>query len=254
MQCIFCGQRNPASREHVIPRWVRERLALTSEVTIEVSSAAAARWPNLYIKLDRAVCADCNNGWMSELEKAVQPFLGPMLLNEHAAELATDQQRDLARWAIVKILLLELSMRQQHSRRRTNLGYSPSPAELAWLATHSDPPPRSRVWLGAFDAGGQVATSTQAMLLTAGGGPHGPLPSHVTTMTLGYVLIQVFSIDYVIADAQKLPAFDASPPPPIDQALVRIWPTAHQVVRWPPPAYVDQATLAQVVTWARPSL
>jgi hypothetical protein len=220
-------------------------------VTIEVSSGAAARWPNLYIKLDRAVCADCNNGWMSEMEQAVQPFLGPMLLNEHGVELDAHQQMNLARWAIIKILLLELSMRQQHSRRRTNLGYSPSSAELAWLATNSDPPPRSRVWLGAFDAGGQVATSTQAMLLTADGGPHGRLPSHVTTMTLGYVLMQVFSIDYVIADAQRLPALDASLPSPIDQALVRIWPTAHQVVRWPPPAYVDQATFAQVVIWAR---
>jgi hypothetical protein len=176
---------------------------------------------------------------MSELEQAVQPFLGSMLLNEHGVELDADQQRNLARWAIIKILLLELSMRQQHSRRRTNLGYSPSPAELAWLATHSAPRPRSRVRLGAFDAGGQVATSTQAMLLTADGGPAGPLPSHVTTMTLGYVLMQVFSIDYVIADAQELPAFDASPLPPIDQALVQIWPAAHQVVRWPPPADVS---------------
>jgi hypothetical protein len=89
-----------------------------SPVEIEVNSALAKRWPNLYVKLDRTVCIDCNNGWMSDLEKQVKPYLGPMLVNEHSVDLDAEQQRDLARWALTKILLLELSIRQQHPHRR----------------------------------------------------------------------------------------------------------------------------------------
>jgi hypothetical protein len=251
--CVFCGRRRPGSREHVIPRWVREKLALISEVTIEVNATAAARWPNLYVKLDRAVCSDCNNGWMSRLEDTVKPFLGPMLINERPVELDAAQQRDLARWAVIKVLLLELSIRQQHPRRRQNLGYKPSESELAWLMANQDPPPRSRVWLGAFDAQGQAAVNSQALLLSSDGSSgQDPLFSHVTTLTIGYVLLQVFSIDYVMADARALDPFNSRPAYPFDQALVQIWPIVHQVVRWPPTAYVDQTILGQVVAWARP--
>src|SRR5215472_14798711 len=116
--CIFCGQRKPGSREHVIPRWIRERLDIQADVRIEVNSALAKKWPNLYVKLDRTVCANCNNGWMSDLEEQVKPCLGPMLVNEHSVNLDAEQQRDLARWALIKILLLELSIRQQHPRQR----------------------------------------------------------------------------------------------------------------------------------------
>ena len=227
---------------------------LTSEVTIEVNASAAARWPNLYVKLDHTVCADCNNGWMSRLEDTVKPFLGPMLINEHPVELDAVQQRDLARWAVIKVLLLELSIRQQHPRRRKTLGYKPSEPELVWLMTNQDPPPRSRVWLGAFDAQGQVAVNSQALLLSSDDSSgKDPLLSHVTTLTIGYVLLQVFSIDYVVADARTLVPFNSSPANQFDRALVQIWPVVHQVVRWPPSAYVDPTTLGQVVIWARPT-
>jgi hypothetical protein len=43
VNCIFCGQRRPGSREHVVPRWVRERLGITSPVEIEVNSALAKK-------------------------------------------------------------------------------------------------------------------------------------------------------------------------------------------------------------------
>jgi hypothetical protein len=138
VNCRFCGQRKPGSREHVIPRWVRDRLGITSPVEIEVNATEAARWSNLYIKLDRTVCIDCNNGWTSELERQVMPYLGPMLVNEHSVDLDAQQQRDLARWALIKILLLELSIRQQHPRRRTSQGYPPSEPELAWLYKNPD--------------------------------------------------------------------------------------------------------------------
>lgn len=249
--CIFCGLRKPGSREHVIPRWVRDCFNIQSEVTIEVAAVQVRRWPNLYVKLDRMVCADCNNGWMSDLEQKVRPFLGPMLVNQHSVDLDTDQQRDLARWAIVKTSLLELSIRQQHPGRRTKLGYTPSGPELAWLHANPDPPPRSRVWLGAFDAQGEITVSTMSMQFSTPGasGETGPLPSHVTTMTVGYVLLQAFTIDYVLADAHAVPQFQSAPPPHLAAALPRIWPAGQPVVHWPPNPYVDQASLDRVRRW-----
>jgi hypothetical protein len=105
------------------------------------------------------------------------------------------------------------------------------------------------VWLGAFDAQGEITVSTQARLL---GTPEttGSPPSHVTTMTIGYVLFQAFSIDYVLADAHSLLPFGLSPPQPLDQALPRIWPNEHPIMHWPPDPYVDRPSLDRVVRWA----
>jgi hypothetical protein len=84
---------------------------------------------------------------------------------------------------------------------------------------------------------------------TGASGNQDPLPSHLTTMTIGYVLFQGFSIDYVLADAHSVPQFDAKPPPPFDRALPRIWPVEHPVLHWPPDPYVDQAALDWVRRW-----
>jgi hypothetical protein len=46
----------------------------------------------------RCVCADCNNGWMSELEDEVKPVLTPLLKN-HRTTLTRDDQILLATWA-----------------------------------------------------------------------------------------------------------------------------------------------------------
>lgn len=81
--CILCGQRKPGSMEDVIPRWVRKHLGITGDVTTRVGDNGQQRVdPLLSVLLRRVVCEDCNNGWMSQLEEKVKPFLGPMLLNE----------------------------------------------------------------------------------------------------------------------------------------------------------------------------
>jgi hypothetical protein len=247
--CIFCGQRRRGSEEHVIPRWVRERLNITSPVTVTSSSGASTQMAHLAVKLRRMVCEDCNNGWMSGLEDTVKPFLGPMLVNaaDRPASLDAIQQRDLARWATMKVLLLEWSMRQQHAQRRQTQGYAPSAAELAWLYAQNDAPPRSRVWLGAFDAQGRITSTTQARNLGSAG--PGQVPAHMTMLTVGCVLFQVFSTDYVAAGAQGVAQYDGKPPPPYDQALPRIWPQEHPIVRWPPSLLITPDVLDWVVNW-----
>ena len=164
---------------------------------------------------------------MSRLEnRGVKPFLAPMLTGKHAVTLDETQQRDLARWAVIKVFLMEHAMRQRRAHLRPAVGYAPSDPELAWLYGNDDPPPRSRVWLGAFDARGQILVSTQSRLLASAPtrGAAAPVAAHMTTLTIGHVLVQIFSTNFVLADAQSVPAYDANPPQPYAQALSRIWP------------------------------
>jgi len=117
--CIFCGQLRLASIEDVIPKWVRNALDPTSSVTIRAEpSGITARTQHLVVTLRDMVCEDCNTGWMHDLEEKVRPFVKPMLTNKHGVDLDVTQQRDLARWAVMKVLLMEHCMRKQNPHLR----------------------------------------------------------------------------------------------------------------------------------------
>jgi hypothetical protein len=252
--CIFCGLTRPTSIEDVIPKWVRYVLDPTSSVTVRAEpGAATAKMQHLVVTLHGMVCEVCNNGWMHNLEEKVKPFLKPLLVNKHGADLDLAQQRDLARWAVMKVLLMEYVMRQKHPQLRATAGYLPSDAELAWLMAEACPPPRSRVWLGAFDPQGVYTVQTQARLLQSAPQPGGgsPVASHVTTLTIGSVLLQVFTTNFIVAAAQSLPEYDADPPRPYNQALTRIWPAQQPTVHWPPTRHVGRDTFYRVVNWGR---
>lgn len=252
--CMFCGLSRLASIEDVIPKWARYALNPTSSVTIRAEpSGATARTQHLVVTLRDTVCEECNTGWMHDLEEEVKPFLKPMLTNKHGVDLNVTQQRDLARWAVMKVLLIEHVMREQDPPLRTSGGYVASEPELAWLMAEADPLPRSRVWLGAFDPEGTYTVLTQARLLESAPIPGGgdPVPSHMTTLTIGCVLFQVFTTNFVFADAQSLPQYDADPPSPYSQALPRIWPIKQPVVHWPPSHHVTTRVFDKVGNWGQ---
>jgi hypothetical protein len=255
--CIFCGRQKSASEEDVIPKWIRRTLDPTSEIVIRAEpTGATSRMQHLVVMLADMVCEECNNTWMSKLEnRGVKPFLEPMLTNKHRVTIGETEQRDLARWAIMKVLLMEHAMRQRRAHLRSTIGYTPTDPELAWLYSNDEPPPRSRVWLGAFDARGKVMLTTQARLLTSAPTPSGDhtVPAHMTTLTIGYVMLQVFSTNFVLADAQAVPAYGANPPQPYAQALSRIWPIEHSRVQWPPSAYVSPETFDDIANWGQPT-
>ena len=238
--------------EDVIPKWVRTHLGITGGVTTRVGDSGQQRVdPLLSVLLRRVVCEDCNNGWMSRLETKVMPYLSPMLVNAHSVDLDDEQQRDLARWAVMKVLLLELSARQQHPRRRRNVGYEASAAELAWLYAHDEPPPRSRVWIGAFNSQNTIVASTRTRLfkLDTDDG-RDPMTTHLTTLTVGCVLFQVFTVDYVIADSRNAAQFDDNPPEPFARALSRIWPIEHRSVHWPQAFAIGRDIMDNVQRWS----
>ena len=55
----------------------------------------------------REVCRECNGGWMSEMEKSVKPFLGPMVRGMSVL-LNNDNQDLLAAWLVKTYLMLNL--------------------------------------------------------------------------------------------------------------------------------------------------
>ena len=45
-------------------------------------------------------CESCNNGWMSELENAVKPFMAQMVFPGDMTFLSEERRRLLSRWAV----------------------------------------------------------------------------------------------------------------------------------------------------------
>ncbi len=93
--CLFCGRPWGEARrsdEHVLPQWMRkhETDLLKSTQTgysagfdlddqarefIELPTLLTTKKSSLLALKTRAVCADCNNGWMSRLEEAARPLI-----------------------------------------------------------------------------------------------------------------------------------------------------------------------------------
>jgi len=95
--------------------------------------------------------------------------------------------------------------------------------------------------------------NTQARLLEPAPVPGAgdPRPAHVTTLTIGCVLLQAFTTNFVLVEAQSLPEYDAVPPWPYGQALSRIWPVKQPVGHWPPSHHVTAGVFDKVVNWER---
>jgi hypothetical protein len=53
----------------------------------------------------KAVCAGCNNGWMSQLETQAKPLLEPMILGKRRVVLPNDRARIVSTWAMKTALM-----------------------------------------------------------------------------------------------------------------------------------------------------
>lgn len=107
--CLFCEtllDRTNRSREHVIPAWLAQHLAVTNESitpnhrSSETGEIVSIRKQTVDELLEGRVCATCNNGWMSSLEQTIQPLLIQLMATQqHVRDLDPEQHIQLARWA-----------------------------------------------------------------------------------------------------------------------------------------------------------
>jgi hypothetical protein len=247
-ECIFCGSTKQPSREHVVSTHTRHAFNFSGSVSTFVGDDPNPRnvAQQLAVVLTKTICEPCNNQWLNQLEEKVRPFFHQMMLNAGTVTLDATMQRDFARWATLKAMLIERCIRKKPLQARPTDGYDGSKVELAWLANKDDPPPWSRVWLGSFDAKNNVALTHACALSQADGSG---TPAHVTTVTWGYTVFQVFSTNFVAAESSDDGGFPLRPPPPYSLAMQRVWPTESQTVIYPRTPFISLSDLHGLRSW-----
>lgn len=116
--CAFCGADGPLTREHVLRDRFNALLPTGSGRRRDVASYRDRSGPWRFVEREypgqayssavRAVCANCNNGWMEQLETKVEQDLLAIVRGE-AVTLADDRLTDLALWAVKTTLVRRLA-------------------------------------------------------------------------------------------------------------------------------------------------
>ncbi len=109
--CIFCGG-TPTTREHIVSRWCHEVVAEDARgvpakavTTRSNSKGVLQTWTSAKPEfIANCVCGGCNNGWMSDIEAAAQPWLSAMIRGQ-AITLDRPMQDEVATWLGLKAVL-----------------------------------------------------------------------------------------------------------------------------------------------------
>ncbi|MHB0971547.1 MAG: hypothetical protein ACYC7A_11405 [Thermoanaerobaculia bacterium] len=125
--CWFCETtltRGNKSKEHVFPDWLQRELHLEqvpitptwhAEPLGELLDEREQTWGTL---VAGRICAQCNNGWMSELEGKAIPVLLPLVRGElTVAEMSASGARIVAVWAVKTFLSLSAAVQEKRAPR-----------------------------------------------------------------------------------------------------------------------------------------
>jgi hypothetical protein len=115
-RCIFCG-RSPLTKEHVWSRWTHRYIPhnpsqQTGRALVAVEYRDRTEFRRMRMPPDprqwqvRAVCARCNNEWMSHLENQIKPILMPLFAGQQC-RLEPEKQVQIATWITLKTMICE---------------------------------------------------------------------------------------------------------------------------------------------------
>jgi len=231
--CIFCGAEDQKiSKEHLWSKWIREHVeGSTGGTSSRILGTGTGRvtkrddWPSP--GFDREVsgpCKPCNEGWMEELEREAAPCLTPMLLNEERV-FRQEEQRTLARWATMKMLVAQ----ESHGEMRRVI---PLDRYRLFYANRSLPI-GAQVWIGRYSGAGSWPTNYQyrELFMTIQGQDEPSLPNaYIVGFTIGYLAFVYWGHEITygpVADIQEVQPF-----------LSQVWP-ATGVAKWPPPGLME---------------
>lgn len=252
---MFCGGL-PLTREHVYPQWLQQFSGPQSFIDrqggyqrsvpqtvarknsrgeyVEILESRGKKTPNLHEVTVKAVCAACNNGWMSALEGQVLPTLRK-LANHDQLVLDRNLKDLLAAWAHKCFLMYDL---YQDSRDRVF-----TDQDFISFRRSQKPPHTARLYMGFSDSPYTTISlwHEPRLFIPSGFGtdPQSVLgSSNLSSSSLGvqgiYFLEQYFKPE-ISWNAVQRRAIDLR-----SQAIVegtpaqQIWPSANRPIRWPP--------------------
>lgn len=127
-KCCFCGTEctnSNRAKEHIIPDHLQKRYGLTKlEILNSHSRIVKAGFAGGHVSLYEAerrmtfsgflagaVCEDCNNGWMSNIETSVIPFIYELAEGKlDVRRLSSQQSALLSKWAFKTASVLSSSV------------------------------------------------------------------------------------------------------------------------------------------------
>lgn len=115
--CAFCGGAGPFDGEHVLAGWIGEAFQIDEpqKVWHRAETRSGVQWERNYpqkpfrIEVGE-VCKACNGSWLSDLESAVSPTLGPMMLSKLSFPIDRANSGRLAFWAAKTLMTLQLAL------------------------------------------------------------------------------------------------------------------------------------------------
>lgn len=142
--CIFCLNDRTLTFEHLFPVWL-DRL-LPGDRTVEIQASNEAGLSNSYKRKTlragaRVVCADCNNGWMSELESGCKDSLMKIFVAD-VSVLDEQDLRNIARWSIKTAIIASYAHQDISGRLSLEISNAFFRNRIA--------PPHSAVYFGSY--------------------------------------------------------------------------------------------------------
>jgi hypothetical protein len=228
--CGFCQKPNKISNEHVFGQWLTALLT-SGEATgfrHELRRPGHKSVVRESVSLDTQVrmpCRPCNEGWMNDLEKAMQRVLPPLIRNGDGVRLSIETQAAIAAWAVKTAMVVEFLRPRdiQYFTPNDRLSLMVNRVPTGDMGAH--------VWIGAFVGPNDGMRSSASRLSSA---PHGA-DAYELLVALRKLLVQVFvKRGSATNDIYVRPG-------DWDRWLLEIWPPSREIV-WPPAdAFTDFA-------------
>lgn len=223
--CPFCGSASKLTAEHVFGDWLsriglpREPMPHGAGPLNRVMRDLGVRPPFLQTV---GVCATCNNGWMSHLEKIAQRVLTPFILGR-PGQIEPEDTAAIAAW--VQKTTLTTMLISSEAQRRDGYGLPTSEYRNLWAARGAAQPlPASQFWIGRYTGQRRIAAAWATPVVVAVSGlPEPDLPQgYAMTVVLGQLILH--GLRYTTPTLQV----EAT----TRQDLPLLWPTSGPVV-WP---------------------
>lgn len=106
MKCLFCQKERKLTLEHVLPNWLSTLYPKDTKIINQFTGSSNQVWPSkIFQHKAKIVCAECNNGWMANLEAKTKPIIEKMI-TLNSMSLDENTQNTLAFWAQKTVLML----------------------------------------------------------------------------------------------------------------------------------------------------